>query len=300
MELQILNRTHALFNASIYHFLPNYPSDQYDGLFEKVCQHQRDAFAAYASFDPSYITTVRNELDPLIQQLTIRPGIIATFHLGSYRFLNLVLASARLKLALLVSTSVLGREEHHWVYQYPSLMVLDAEDPAVSLQIIRALKNEYTLVVYVDGNTGTGQGRKNNLHVPFLAGHLHVRQGFPLLAHVSNVPIYPFWHHQGGAPSAWNWRPPFMPLDGEDRWCFAQRVTEELYTLLANIVKDSPESWECWRYIHEWVVPVPISMTKDDLMRAMMEFPMKRWQVYREGDRLFCIDALNYKLFSLN
>src|SRR5690606_330616 len=128
-----------------------------DGLFEKVCQHQRDAFAAYASFDPSYITTVRNELDPLIQQLTIRPGIIATFHLGSYRFLNLVLASARLKLALLVSTSVLGREEHHWVCRYASLMVLDAEDPAVIVQIIRALKNEYTLVVYVDGNTGTGQ-----------------------------------------------------------------------------------------------------------------------------------------------
>lgn len=308
-QLPVLEAREALFRANIYHFLPDYPASRYDELYRQVCANQRQAADDYRQARPEWIASRCLELGGWLARVQARPGIIATYHTGSYRLLNLCLATAGLPLALLVSAEVAARERQSMLLKQQRLtkdarpdrplVVLEAEDPHILRKTGRLLAQGYYVVFYVDGNTGAAEGRSTHLlQLPFLAGRLNVRQGIPLLSYLAGVPVYPIrCDRQHGVPH-FVCADPMVPHPGETRNDYAVRVMAMLYRFLEVALEQDPATWECWRYIQQWVVGKEVGRCASADLN-LLAGPAHRWHVFREQGRRYLIDAKGYIFYPM-
>lgn len=324
-QITVLDAPEAFFRANLYHFLPDYPASQYAALYNRVRANQLRAAADYQEDRPEWVAAMCLELSDWLARVRACPGIIATYHTGSYRLLSLCLATAGLPLALLVSADVAAREGLSMAQRQQALagetgrdadrpfVLLEAEDPQVLRRICRLLARGYQVVVYVDGNMGVAGGRSTDhlLSIPFLAGSLRVRQGIPVMAYLGRVPVYPVrcdW--QQGMPRLVP-AAPMAPGMGEPRRDFAIRIMTGLYAFLQKAVERDPATWECWQYLHPWIAGQTGRQQQSRDLDALVSGAMRpdegaaeqtqgmRWQVFRYRDRLYLIDAKEYVFYPM-
>src|SRR5690606_2486951 len=123
-----------------------------------------------------------------VDRLRRAPGIICTYHTGSYRLICRLLAAAEMSAALLLATDVLKVQGLDFLEIYrqaagahagAELMLIDAERPTSLMAMARAAKRGLPILAYIDGNAGAGAAsRSHNLaEISFLAGRMPVRQG---------------------------------------------------------------------------------------------------------------------------
>lgn len=300
-------RLFTFFSANVLHFMPNSDPEEHIEAFKQVCLHQHLSWRDMddCQYEQPLVTGIE---DSFIDRLKSRPGIICTYHSGSYRLINKILAEADVPFALLVNKTVLQQENDSFQMKFERaapdfsqrLDLIDAEEPTALIKMIRALKSGKNLLVYVDGNTGSSGNVENNVVVDFMEGKLSVRKGIAVLADLVKCPIYPVVCRRVSlneihfeVPEA------IVPSVNTQRNASHIRQTmQKLYGDLERVLEKDPFQWECWLYLHQHIVlPKRSSKNGSVGMKELME--SRLWGVFKIDEHHFALDKQSYSSFRI-
>ncbi|GAA4792240.1 hypothetical protein GCM10023231_20240 [Olivibacter ginsenosidimutans] len=241
-----------------------------------------------------------------LRDIKERPGIICTFHSGSFRMIGHYLAKNGIPFVLLVSKNGLQQENELVNRKYDERQrqmlgfdLIDANDRNSVLKISRELRNGKSILIYMDGNTGAGDetASHNLLSVPFLNQRIRARAGAAFISYLASVPIYPVIStRQWTLVPCLDFFPPILPDKEMDRQVFVKKAVSHIYNYLEKAVKQKPWQWEAWLYLHEHaeiVHPVP----EQEPLPIPMETKKKRPIRFNEADYSFFNIKGRYFLF---
>lgn len=298
---------YAMFTANVWNFMPEIPPSEYPRLHREVLDHQQAAVRDYLEESADSLDQVLGWDDEHIRRLRAEPGIICTYHTGSYRLINKMLVRSGIPFSLLVSEKVYKEECASLSLAYQRLAsqpdtggfnLLNAEDPYVVRHMLAALEQGRNVLVYLDGNTGSGEMfAPNRINIPFLNGLVVSRMGIAAVAYLADKPIYPIGcvRSANGITSHNHHLPIYKDRD-ENKQGFIERTMVNLYSILENQVRYQPGDWECWLYMHYWVVPQ--WLTPDRFSDAHQRYgDESRWQeVYHNGAK-YRLDREMYQCY---
>ena len=253
-------RRFAFFSASLGHYMPDIPYQQHLSLFRKTLLNQQLSF-----LDEEYHTTltVQGEAIPTQLGLSGRPAILATFHSGSYRLINYLLARQEIPFALLMSGDVLEQQGDAIRHTYAQIQeqsgtpitLINASVPSSGIQILRALNEGKSLLAYPDGNTGSpGRTDGQLAGIPFMSGSMYVRKGLAWLAQKAGVPLHVVISTRNNDNSIkLQCTRSFMPGPAMETPGFVEVATQHMYDDLAVTIAAEPWQWENWLHIHHYI-----------------------------------------------
>jgi len=305
---QRIERQFAFYSANLHNIVPLLPKKVYPEIFRQLHANRRLSFLDVEHAPHGHILNISGWDERWAAGLRHRPAIICTYHTGSYRLINYLLAKAGVPFSLLVANGAYRQEQQAMQTLYTSLVqqagitldmeLMDAEQPHALIQMARAAKRGRSLLIYIDGNTGTtvaGEVYRNLLQIDFGLQHMAVRKGMAALAHRLGLPIHPVLcerapdkHFRYGHSIAYHHLPSLLPLPNESQHDFADRATRTLYAQLATFVTRQPEQWEGWLNVHNQLIldtephPAP-DLDDPDL-----------WATYRAGNRAYLLHRPSY------
>lgn len=269
-----MERQFAFFDANLSNFLPEVPYSSYLEMFRLLQLNRRLCFHDTEILANRGLLNAYGWESAWADSLRQKPGIVCAFHTGSYRLINFLLARDGVPFSLVLSGDAYLAEHRKLARRYQELMthagikmdleLIDAAQPKSLLQMARALRKGRSLLVYVDGNTGTqisGQSSRNLVGISFLAQHIKTRQGVASLAYRLELPIYPVTCARRGVQDRsanldveYRIHEPILPKAGEGEQNFAHAAMQKLYSILSDFVKQYPAQWEGWLNIHQHLV----------------------------------------------
>lgn len=258
-EPGVYTTSFALFSANLHQCLPGISFAQHENLYRQACAHQ--ALATAEQRCPHQLERLKGlEVPAMVCE---QPGIVVTYHTGSYRLAGKWLALHGLPVTLVLASDVLAQQGSTYRQLVAEAVpdgdfdLLDAERPDALLRMRAALRRGRYLLVYVDGNTGTAP-LHNTAVIWFLNGRLRVRTGVAHLARLMQCPIYPLINRRmPGGHIEFDCLPPLQMLpcsDGVASRAGACSAMAGLYGLLAGAIAKSPAQWESWFYLHQHLV----------------------------------------------
>lgn len=147
-----------------------------------------------------------NELPSLVldSELPIRPSIYVTLHLGCYILNAACLINTGYKLCIPVTNRVFTEQVQKYELKFNTILhqtdtcikFVDVESPRGIVELIRYIKAGYSILFYIDGNSGIGgMERKDNklTEVPFFNNSIFVRRGIGFLSKKLKLDIYPLY-----------------------------------------------------------------------------------------------------------
>lgn len=295
-------RAFAFFSANVQKLIPEIPYERHGELFEEAAH-----FARLVADDQLHRQWLEAEACTLGSPVDCtRPGVIATYHTGPYRLLPMWLVQQGISLTLVVSADVMKSQRETYDTWYRSLgaekgdfTMLVAEDPLVIRKMIRALHDGHFLLVYVDGNMGSGSaGSRSELIVDFFAHKIRVRTGVADVARLAGVPIYPICALFGRAQ-----RPRFDVLPQiesigpkEDRTAWITATMQLIYRRLADVVRNDPMQWEGWFYVHGDMVNEE-TVQINELFRFYLPFRLREhyFLLHKDSYRAYRLPAQLYE-----
>ncbi len=250
---------YALFAANLYRFCPQIDTVNYPDIYRRLVTSR------YRASDDqlSEVLPVKQEvlvgLTSYIEQIKGRPGIVATFHTGSYRLLNRVMCMQGLQVAVVMSSEIIAEQGDYLFAQHAkmenagALQLIDADASNCLIKLLGALRNGYHVLVYMDGNHGSipAKDGADSEEVPFFNCNLLVRKGLAVLSHKRNIPIYPILSSLDDQENTlYKSYPTISPNSEEPLEYYISRVFRTLYTHLQEVISSKPEMWEGWLYVH--------------------------------------------------
>jgi predicted LPLAT superfamily acyltransferase len=180
-----------------------------------------------------------------------------------------------------------------------SFGLINAEESDALFKMLRAFKSGQNLLIYVDGNTGTGTKNTNNLVVDFMQGRLSVRKGVAVLASVLKCPIYPVSCIRPALDEVhFKMHKVLFGHEAADREAFVRQSMQQLYNNLASLLKKDPFQWECWLYLHQFLVLLkadvpPVQIKIKELGDARL------WGLFNIGDEHFALHKPSFSSFDI-
>lgn len=254
-----------IVSACLSNYLPNIPQEEHTQIFKNIFIHQKLSMFEQSFYElPDYVA-YENLNAQIWNLLKKRTSIICTFHTGSYRLINLFLAKNKIPYSLVVSKDAIATQGSTFKKMFnelnksentqEGLKIIDAESPNSLLQMIRDLKSGRNLVLYIDGNSGSGIetiNNNNNCVVNFLNKKIYARQGIAFLAHRMQIPILTVASYRESLNEIkLKFFDPIFSDREQDRDAFIKNTTQNIYDLIAPIIKKYPEQWEAWLYLHK-------------------------------------------------
>ncbi len=285
---------YLLFAANCRQFLPKLPWADYHSLYLGVQLNRRKAAWDQLQQDQLLDFADREGLFRRLETYRTAPGMILTFHYGSFRLLPRLLCGMGFKLALLIAREVRAKQEAP-LREQASLMdtggdivFIDAEDPHCFRAMMRLQAEGYHILVYMDGNTGTQLqvDPAKAMRIPFLAAVIALRKGLAAWCHRRGWPVYMIC-------PATVWDEPLdfaveclrAPVD-----CTLEHYTRLFYSrsyaLLEKSIRRRPEGWEGWLYPHALAYPV------QSAVNAASDVP--NWLIYSNEKLFLKLDFQKY------
>lgn len=254
-------RSFAFFHANLRYFRRSSTAGtsfrlyQRARLNQKLTIHDQDSVTAVALIDDVFWSKRYKKLN--------EPGIIATFHMGSYRLLNQWLMRHGVPFVLLVSRNVFDEQVALFDQIYnrvkpanggADFQVLVAEDRLVLKKLSGLLQKGYYVLIYVDGGTGClpKPKQKGTSTVSFFGRQISVHHGVAMLSYLTKRPIYPVLMPRTATEVPFLClADPIFPTSCVHREQFAQRIMQTLFSFLQEHLKNAVWQWENWLTIHE-------------------------------------------------
>lgn len=201
-------------------------------------------------------------------------AFVVSFHVGPYRFIPIELSQLGQRVSIVVDqrgaqreTAIIekhaallaktpldaqGRAGYWRADVLERLGVINAEEPDVALRIVKALRDGRVVMVYLDGNTGSGPRRTEHaVRAPFLGTHILVRPGIGELATLTGATVVPVLSRRRlRARHTCHFHAPIVPGPEESRADFSTRVLRETVALLEQRLERRPGEWEEWHHFH--------------------------------------------------
>ena len=302
-----ITRQYNIVSAALTNFLPEVSFVKHHEIFRDILFHQH-----LSNFDQDKPTVLENcQLENFSQDLLTRlqtsASIICTFHLGSYRLLNLFLATNKVPFSLVVSENVVREQgklfdELHERFGAGNISLIAAEAPNSALAMMKELKKGRNLLIYIDGNTGSGDAtlhNDNGCSISFLNQRIVARKGIGFLAHAAGVPVLPAICYR---PSELDVRIRFfdliMPDKSQERTEFAHALVQRIYDIASPFIKQYPEQWEAWLYlpkVTQVINKFPRGITgKWSLRSSAFVFNSMRFGLFKTSKRPYLFDKESF------
>ena len=254
-------------SANLQHFLPDIPIETHTGIidaifFNRECSDlDEDCFFLLES-------TRISDLNSVLVTAKEKPVIFCTFHYGSYRLINSLLVSRGFNYILPVEDNIYVEQKTRFLEgcvkcqshfnSTSQFMVVNAEQPTAALTMARKARSGWSLLAYIDGNTGvqgTGRHDAKMLKVHLLGKPIYARKGIAFLSHFLKLPIVPvICEITGPMERTMTFHDKIDPFDYQDsREDYCRRATEKLYSILGDYLKKSPSQWLGWLDMQKYI-----------------------------------------------
>ncbi|MFD0861501.1 hypothetical protein ACFQ1M_04730 [Sungkyunkwania multivorans] len=301
----------AFTSANLKRFLPQIPSKEHEQFYRDCLYNQH--LSSLEEYDIGAIDAVDviNETSlPSLENID-QPLVFATYHLGSYRILNSYLTKLGLKTALIVDDEVYNAQANKFLNSWKKVeghykngsdfVVLNAEKRTVLLQLMKLLRDNYVLIVYLDGNTGTGKRLSENpnlLSTNFLGHDIYTRKGFAYLSHIvkANIVTTLSYRDKGTTKLHFFEEIEYDPSVSREAHC--QTVVKKCYDIFQSYLLKYPQQWEGWFYIHKWFETDLLEDQREDSKPsiAVRGFNSEEYALFKYClNDYFILDKSNYK-----
>lgn len=309
-----------IVSACLSNYLPNISQNEHTEIFKNIFLHQQLSTFEQSFYDlPDYV--VYENLNAQIWQiLKKQTSVICTFHTGSYKLINIFLSKNKIPFSLVISKEVIATQGDTFKKMFEefnngdnnqeALRLIDAESPNSILQMIRDLKRGRNLVIYIDGNSGSGNetiNNENNCEINFLNKKIYARQGISFLAHTMQVPIITVASYRESLNEIkLKFFDPIIPDANQNKSEFIKRTTQNIYNLVAPIIKKYPEQWEAWLYLHKVAdIKENIEIMGDDFMNLpqvndRLRFNTSCFGIFKIIKNNFLFKRSNYKSYKIS
>jgi lauroyl/myristoyl acyltransferase len=305
-----------LVSASLYNYLPNICTKKHEDIFKKILSNQRDSIANQESFNALDKTTIVG-LNPINGSYKIQQSIICTFHLGSYRLINLFLIKNNVEYTLVVSKKLLQMQGDNFIdffkkqngFYEGRYNVLDADSPSSTINMIRHLKKGKSLLIYTDGNLGSGMDIKesrNSCLLNFLNQKIYARTGAGYLSHLLNIPILPVYSYKNEkSQDILKFDEKLFPNQSISRSSYSFFITSLIYKNVEEFIRKYPEQWEGWLYLHKIAVinnsVVNANMQEDEhIDKSNLFFNDDEFGLFKIGDNYYLFEKKGYNSYNIN
>ncbi len=221
---------------------------------EEVLAREREALAGMWAGDRSFLAPGHNLLQ---QNHGLSSGLVVSLHQGPYQLLAEPFLAAGLDPVILLNSEARDsfREPtkafmkalgHRGKIQWVSV-----GDRGFARELIRAIRDERPVLVYLDGNSGEEglQGTRNKGLVYNLPGRdIRVRTGLARLASRLQCPVHPValhWDEEGTI--VWQSFPSQQWSRGDD----PNQITRLLYDWCFSEIMMRPHQWQYWAMLRE-------------------------------------------------
>lgn len=300
-------RQFNVVSAGLLNYLPNIHFEEHETIFKRILLHQRLSVLEQGNLHVLDSCQLEGFTAETLVLLRSKPAIICTFHLGSYRLLNLLLAQHEIPFALVASDHVVQTQgavfaDLHRQLHGSNLSLISAEGPSSAIKMLRELKNGKSLLIYIDGNTGTGKhtiDNQNSCQVSFLNQRIKARRGIGFLAHVAGVPVLPAFCYRRAIDDLRLKFFSFISPEGQqDRDSFATDLVQTIYNMAAPYIKQYPEQWEAWLYlpkVAQLVNPFPGEKRPEaNLSKGDVKFDTFRFGLFKTASKNYIFDKSNF------
>lgn len=247
--------------------------------------------------------------------------IYATMHLGCFNLVAMYLANSGVKFVIPVTDNVYTGNVKKYMSSYDKvgsagsfLEFVNAEDRRGLLRLIECIKNGYSLLFYIDGNSGIGgmERKDSKLHgVPFANTIFYVRKGLGFLSYKFNLNVQPVYTHMD--EHATNSEIVFLPCI--DRLslssCFElyeKQITENVWNVFEEPIIKWYDQWEAWLYADSYLkeeLPLETEISKKEdgcfyVQNHKRFVPIIKQNIYYFYDK-FCnrLVKMNQSLFDV-
>lgn len=313
-----LSRQFHTVSAGLLNYLPHIAYEKHESIFRNILLHRRLSIIDQNTKEVLGNVTVKNFAPATVNWLKENPVIICTFHLGSYRLINMLLAENEIPFSLVVAKSILTSNgetfnELHNLHNNktkPSIFnLIDAEAPAAALQMYRDLKRGNTIVIYVDGNTGAGiktNQNENSCNISFQNQQIKVRTGVGYLSHTANVPVLPVISYRDSIDKiVLHFGEPVFPEININRNVYAEKLMQQLYDLASPFLCKYHYQWEGWLYLHKVANIInPLSVFEQQYSPQMegkkLIFNSVFFGLFKISHQKYLLNKTNYMTYSIN
>ena len=241
-----------------------------------------------------------------------QPKIFCSFHLGSYTILPILLA--KYKIALIVNKKTLFTKGSKFIEvaktnNIKEFDIIDAEESSSLINIIKKVKQGFSLFFYLDGNTGVGGFDRNDdklEKIDFLGKKLLSRKGVAFLAYKLNLTIVPLYTYRENNQN-------FIINDSSistknlqhtsiEDFCF--KCTQLLWSKFEKILLKYPHQWEGWQYIFNFFIrnkkyEEVHNFTERDVEYSVLSFS-KGKDVFFKNEKFYIYDYFNFQTIEIS
>jgi len=254
-----------LVSASLFNFLPQIKFKEHEIIFREILLHQKDIITNQGNFNILGKSEIIG-LESVNNSYNLQQSIFCTFHIGSYRLINLFLIKNKIDYTLVVSKKLLAAQGDTFIEFYKNqnyfkeggFDVIDADSFTSTMNMIRHLKNGRSLLIYTDGNLGVGIDAKesrNTCLINFMSQKIYARSGVAFLSHLLDIPIIPVFSYKNSINvDVIKFEEMLCPKKGISKSEYAHSVTSILYKKAEELITRNPSQWEGWLYLHKIAV----------------------------------------------
>ncbi|MDD2277890.1 MAG: hypothetical protein PHF25_08395 [Candidatus Margulisbacteria bacterium] len=307
---------YSIFLANVNRFLPNFKKENYEQFYKQLIYNQYLVTFDQYDFEKLDKVSVINNSSFELTSSILSPTVFATFHYGSYRVINSYLLKYGFKVVLIIDEHAYNTQKQKIEDSYNKLklyanqnnsdyIILNVKDSSSIFRLKELLKNGYALIVYLDGNTGSLKGKnfkKGYEYLNFLAGNINVKNGIAVLSYLLKATIIPVITHWDKDENIYiNFHRDIKSTDYSNNRFFIEDSIAKLYSILENSVKNTPEQWECWSYIHEWFErnkSYPYKIQNTSTLKLI--FNEDRYSLFSLKNEYYFFDKYSYRAFPLD
>ncbi len=252
--------------------------------------------------------------------------IFCVYHTGSYRAIMGYLAMLGYDFSLVIDKNVYDNqgesikevvEKVNTAYDVKSdFDLINAEDFDAAMRMVKRIREGKSLVLYIDGNTGTGGVFRHDEkleEIDFFNKKLFARQGIAYISFLTNTPIVPVASYRermeedqiGLDNVVLEFLPKIDPALVKSKKEYCLNTTQALYHCLEDLLRKYPLQWEGWLYVHKYLnenklkekeeinrVVEPSLLSSDDLL-----FNEEKYGLFTFGKQYFLFDNTSYQTY---
>ena len=302
----------AYWNSAKYHMfcslkrllIPDHDMDDFPMFRNINCYKDRAHIDVKYSLQSLQETTIR---DPkgVLQYLQENTGIICTFHLGSYRLINSLLMEQNIDYTLVIDQNTYDKQQETFREFYQAIcdhkghyLVFDiivADENTIGLKMIRLLKKNKNVLLYIDGNTGVGGTDKTAKMEPvsFLGHTILARKGIAALSYISDTPVLPVMSYYEQSDIVIE----FLEMMHADKAKSLEEatstLTQKIYDTFSGFLMKYPDQWEGWLYYSMFVDKSKLSADMNiTISKLQDQNRFKRFQ-FNGDDLVYDYDGFN-------
>jgi hypothetical protein len=247
-------------------------------------------------------------------QLVDFPAIYVSYHIGSYKNVNHLLWLNNTNFCLPISSPVYNSQLKDYMGIYRNVVdksfsksdfhVVDAESASSLIQLIRYVKQGFSLMLYLDGNSGIGGMARNDeklVKVDLFGKTILSRKGIGFLSHYLKIPVIPIVSYfNQDLQISFDILHPIYPDLSKEREISSQETTQILWKVLESYLSKYPEQWEGWLYLDTFRLSEELNVLDEAISEVspIIHFNSSRYDFYKTTN-CFLFDKRTIKSYKL-